>query len=59
MSWNYQSKEFVEMDIPEGAIGFVYLMTAIIDGKSVAYIGKKNFFANVKKPLKFKNNFVT
>lgn len=51
MSWNYQSKEFVEMDIPEGAIGFVYLMTAIIDGKSVAYIGKKNFFANVKKPL--------
>jgi len=26
-------------------------MTAIIDGKSVAYIGKKNFFANIKRPL--------
>ena len=51
MSWNYLGKEFVEMDIPEGAIGFIYLMTAIIDGKSVAYIGKKNFFANIKKPL--------
>ncbi len=36
---------------PEGAVGFIYIMTAIIDGKSVAYIGKKNFFANIKKPL--------
>jgi len=26
-------------------------MTAIIDGKSVAYIVKKNFFANIKKPM--------
>ena len=26
-------------------------MTAIIDGKSIAYIGKKNFFSNVKKKL--------
>jgi hypothetical protein len=26
-------------------------MSAIIDGKSVIYIGKKNFFANIKKPL--------
>jgi hypothetical protein len=26
-------------------------MTAIIDGKSVAYIGKKNFFANIKKKM--------
>jgi hypothetical protein len=51
MSWIYQGKEFVEMDIPEGGVGFIYIMTAIIDGKSVAYIGKKNFFANIKKPL--------
>jgi hypothetical protein len=26
-------------------------MTAIIEGKSVAYIGKKNFFANIKRPM--------
>ena len=51
MSWIYQGKEFVELDIPPGAVGFIYIMTAIIDGKSVAYIGKKNFFANIKKPL--------
>ena len=51
MSWIYQGKEFVELDIPPGAVGFIYIMTAIIDGKSVAYIGKKNFFANIKRPL--------
>ena len=51
MSWIYKGKEFTESNIPEGAVGFIYIMTAIIDGKSVAYIGKKNFFANIKKPL--------
>ena len=51
MSWIYQGKEFNELCIPEHGIGFIYSMTAIIDGKSVAYIGKKNFFANIKKPL--------
>jgi len=51
MSWVYKNKEFNESSIPEGSIGFIYLLTAIIDGKSVAYIGKKNFFSNVKKKL--------
>lgn len=51
MSWSYQGKEFDEFCIPERAVGFIYIMSAIIDGKSVAYIGKKNFFANIKKPL--------
>ena len=51
MSWIYQGKEFEEGDIPVGGIGFIYIMTAIIDSKSVAYIGKKNFFANIKRPL--------
>ena len=51
MSWIYLGKTFEEIDIPQGAVGFVYIMTAIIDGKSVRYIGKKNFYANVKKPL--------
>ena len=51
MSWIYQGKEFDELCIPEGGTGFIYIMTAIIDGKSVAYIGKKNFFANIKKKM--------
>ena len=51
MSWKYKGKEFNEACIPEGGIGFIYSMTAIINGKSVAYIGKKNFFANIKRPM--------
>lgn len=51
MSWIYKGKEFQEVDIPEGGVGFIYIMTAIIDGKSVAYVGKKNFFANIKRPM--------
>jgi len=35
--------------IPEGAEGFVYEMQAIIDGKLVRYIGKKNFYSITKK----------
>ena len=45
MSWIYKGKEFTEDMIPENAIGFIYNMTAIIDGKSISYIGKKNFWA--------------
>jgi hypothetical protein len=51
MSWIYKNQEFNELHIPDGHVGFIYIMTAIIDGKSVAYIGKKNFFANIKRPL--------
>lgn len=51
MSWIYKGKEFAETDIPEGGVGFIYMMTAIIDGRSVTYIGKKNFFANIKKKM--------
>ena len=51
MSWIYQGKEFDDLCIPQGAVGFVYIMSAIIEGKSVMYIGKKNFFANIKRPL--------
>lgn len=51
MSWIYQNKMFTEEHIPDGAVGFVYQMSAIIDGKVVSYIGKKNFFSNTKKKL--------
>ena len=52
MSWLLKGgKVFEDKDIPDGAIGFVYQMSAIIDGKSVSYIGKKNFYANTKTKL--------
>jgi hypothetical protein len=49
--WIYKGKEFTEDQIPENTVGFVYEMMAIIDGKPVRYIGKKNFFADVKTKL--------
>ena len=60
MSWIYKGVVFTPEMIPEGAVGFIYEMTAIIDGKSVAYIGKKNFALVTKKKLvdKRKKNYV-
>lgn len=51
MSWIYNGVIFTDEHIPEGAVGFIYKMTAIVDNKAVAYIGKKNFYANTKKKL--------
>ena len=47
--WLYNGKEFKTNMVPEGAIGFVYEMQTIIDGKHIKYIGKKNFYSNRKK----------
>ena len=49
--WVYKLKEFTEDMIPDGAVGFVYQMDVIIDGERKSYIGKKNFFADVKTKL--------
>ena len=51
MSWIYQGKVFTETHVPEGAVGFIYHMSVILNGNTYAYIGKKNFFSNVKKKL--------
>ena len=51
MNWTYQFKEFTEDMIPDGAVGFIYQMDVIIDGVRKSYIGKKNFFADVKTKL--------
>jgi hypothetical protein len=53
--WLFKGKEFKELDIPENGFGFIYEMSAIVDGKSVRYIGKKNFYADVKTNLAKKN----
>ena len=47
--WSYQGQDFENSMIPEGAEGFVYEMQAVIDGKLVRYIGKKNFYSVTKK----------
>lgn len=49
--WFFQDKEFKTTDIPDNAIGFIYEMTAVVDGKAVRYIGKKDFYSNVKKNM--------
>lgn len=51
MSWLYAGKIFRDEDIPSGAVGFIYQMSAIIDGRSFAYVGKKNFQSTRKKKL--------
>jgi len=50
--WLYKKKEFKESMIPENAIGFIYEMTVIINGVLYKYIGKKNFYSDVKTKLK-------
>lgn len=49
--WLYNGYEFTQEMIPETAVGFIYRMTISIDGKFFLYIGKKNFFADVKTKL--------
>ena len=49
--WQFQDKEFKPTDIPDNAIGFIYEMTAVVDGKAVRYIGKKDFYSNTKKNM--------
>jgi hypothetical protein len=49
--WTYKGTQFQDKDIPDNAFGFIYEMTAIIDGKAVRYVGKKNFFSETKKKM--------
>lgn len=49
--WSYQGQDFESSMIPEGAEGFVYEMQAIINGKLVRYVGKKNFYSTTKKRM--------
>ena len=49
MSWVYKGEVFNDSRIPEGALGFIYELEAIIDGKAVRYVGKKNFYSTTKK----------
>ena len=53
MTWTYKNKTIT--DIPEGIIGFVYLITNITNNRK--YIGKKlTQFKRGKKPLKGRTN---
>jgi hypothetical protein len=46
MSWLYNREDFTDDMIPEGAHGFIYVMSVVIDGEPKLYIGKKNFYSN-------------
>lgn len=49
--WLQGNDVFTEDMIPEGAIGFIYEMRAMVNGSEKRYIGKKNFFSDVKTKL--------
>ena len=51
--WLFNDKEFTQEMIPENAIGFIYQMSIPDqDGtETLLYIGKKNFFSDVKTKL--------
>ena len=47
--WKFKGKEITSSkQLPEGAIGFIYIMN-LSDGKQ--YIGRKNLYSKRKKPL--------
>lgn len=50
MTWTYENETLVE--IPEGMVGFVYLITNTINGRK--YVGKKNFYFSKTKMVKGK-----
>ena len=49
--WIYNKKEFTDEMVPEGAFGFIYGMSVLIDGVTRIYIGKKNFYSEQNIPL--------
>jgi hypothetical protein len=51
MSWIYNGVVFTDEMIPDGAVGFIYEMSTILNGQSYSYVGKKNFHANIKKKI--------
>lgn len=46
--WLYKGQEFTAADVPEDAVGFVYVITNLETGKK--YLGKKNFFRVIVRP---------
>jgi hypothetical protein len=48
MKWWFNRKEFKDEDIPEGAVGFIYMIKITLDERQRMYIGKKNFYSNRK-----------
>jgi hypothetical protein len=49
--WYYNRKPFDKELIPEGAVGFIYVMRLTIDGEEKLYIGKKAFYSVQKIKL--------
>lgn len=47
--WTHNGKEFTLADIPEGCVGFVYLIANSVNGK--LYVGKKLFWSSKRKSV--------
>lgn len=53
MDWIYKGRKVTSInDMPPGAIGFVYVMT--IAGTGHRYVGKKNLYSYITKPVEGK-----
>jgi hypothetical protein len=46
--WYYNKKAFSDDMIPEGAVGFIYMMRLQVNGVTKFYIGKKLFYSTQK-----------
>lgn len=49
--WKYKGVEFTQDMIPEGAVGFIYQMSIMTPEGKRTYIGKKNFYSDLKTKL--------
>jgi hypothetical protein len=49
--WKYKGVVFTDSMIPEGAVGFIYEITVQLESGVVRYIGKKNFYSDIKTKL--------
>lgn len=48
MSWVYQGKPFLQEDVPDDMVGFVYVITNNITQRK--YVGKKLFWSTLTRP---------
>jgi hypothetical protein len=48
MNWLFENKDVINDSVPDGAVGFVYMITHMPTGKF--YIGKKSLTSTTRKP---------
>lgn len=51
-NWKYKGRELLDSDVPESAVGFIYLITQLSTGRR--YLGKKLLTKSATKTIKGK-----